>query len=123
MRKMLLQLICVLAAPLALASSFGPAAAAPFGSFASGAKSWNGAQDVTQAKFRRRRGYYSDYYAPEYYPPPVAYYPPPPIVYYPPPVIYYPEPVVREYVAPPVVYDDVHVIYAPPPRAPYYTGW
>lgn len=121
MRKMLLQLVCVLAFPIALALSAAPVAAAPFGSIASGAKLWTGAQDVTQVKFRRYRNY--GYYPPRYYPPPVAYYPPPPVVYYPPPVVYYPAPVVREYVAPPVVYDDVDVIYEPRRRAPYYTGW
>lgn len=122
MRRMLLQLICVVAAPMALALSFGPAAAVPFGSLASGANSWTGAQDVTQVKFRRYRD--SRYYAPPYYPPPVAYYPPPPVVYYPPPVVYYPAPFVEGYVAPPVAYDDVDVIYElPPPRVPYYTGW
>ena len=120
MRKMLLQLICVLAAPTALALSSAPVAAGPIGSFASGAESWTGAHDVNLVKFRRYRNY--GYYAPRYTPPPV--------VYYPPPVVYYPAPVVREYVAPPVVYDDVDVIYddvdviyAPAPRAPYYTGW
>ncbi len=121
MHRMSLQLICVLAVPTALALSAGPSAATPLGPFASGAKSWTGAQDVTQVKFRRYRNY--GYYAPRYAPPPVVYYEPPPIVYYPPPVIYYPAPVVREYVAPPVVYDDVDVFYAPPPREPYYTGW
>jgi hypothetical protein len=127
MRKMLLQLICVLAAPTALALSSAPVAAGPIGSFASGAESWTGAHNVNLVKFRRYRNY--GYYAPRYTPPPVVYYPPP-VVYYPPPVVYYPAPVVREYVAPPVVYDDVDVIYddvdiiyAPAPRAPYYTGW
>ncbi len=121
MRKVLLQLICVLAFPIALALSAAPAAAVPFGSIVSGAKSWTGAQDVTQVKFRRYRKY--GYYPPRYYRPPVAYYAPPPVVYYPPPVVYYPAPVVRGNTQPPVVYDEVDVIYAPPPRAPYYTGW
>ncbi len=111
MRKMLLQLICVLAAPTALALSSAPVAAGPIGSFASGAESWTGAHNVNLVKFRRYRNY--GYYAPRYTPPPVVYYPPP-VVYYPPPVVY-------DDVD--VIYDDVDVIYAPAPRAPYYTGW
>lgn len=74
MRKMLLQLICVLAAPTALALSSAPVAAGPIGSFASGAESWTGAHDLNLVKFRRYRNY--GYYAPRYTPPPVVYYPP-----------------------------------------------
>jgi len=122
MRKLMLQLVCVLAFPAPLALSAAPSAATPIGSFASGTKSWTGAQGVTQVKFRRYRNY--GYYPPRYYPPPVAYYAPPPVVYYPPPVVYYPAPVVRGYAAPSVVYDDIDVYYAPRlRRRPYYTGW
>jgi len=102
MRKSLLAFILAGAAPLALATAPGQAAAGPA---VLAPKAFDAPSAVTRVDYYRRHHYrgYRTYYrgpaysyyaprayyrAPAYYAPPVVYYPPPVVVYYPPPVVY-----------------------------------